>query len=444
MNDKANQFFNQFDSGRTEISIHGINSKELDYSIKTIQPISELNDNSKDLSFFQAQITSGDNQGNRREAINLGIGHRILVEDDMAIAGINLFTDYETKSAHKRLSLGLEYQRINFDVSANVYHPLSDKKTIADTTTTEEALAGYDIQLTGQAPYLPWATIKGTHYFWDAKVGDNIKGNVLGIEVKLTPSISFEFGQEDNNNTSSKSHGKLSFKLPFDDNEQLTNFAIADTPFKASSEMNLGAFTWVERSNKIRTEKVDSDGNVVETMIAGGITYSTVTIGTQTWTAENMKHAVTTGNAWSYDNDISNDANDYGKLYDWAGAMNGSTAEGAQGICATGWHIPSDGDWKTLEGELGMSTADHKTIQDSEADQGTQLKIGGGSGFEARLAGYRDTSGGSFYLDSYAYLWSSTEVGASAWYRDLFSGSARVSRDSFSKSFGFSVRCLKD
>ncbi len=220
----------------------------------------------------------------------------------MAIAGINLFTDYETKSAHKRLSLGLEYRRTNFGISANAYHPLSDKKTIAGTT--EEALSGYDIQLTGQAPYLPWATIKGTHYFWDAKVVDNIKGNVLGIEVKLTPSISFEFGQEDNTTTSSKSYGKLSFKLPFDDNEQLTNFAIADTPFKASSKMDLGAFNWVERSNKIRTEKVDNSGNVVDTMVAGGITYSTVTIGSQTWTAENMKHAVTTGNAWSYDNDV--------------------------------------------------------------------------------------------------------------------------------------------
>jgi hypothetical protein len=49
----------------------------------------------------------------RRATINLGIGHRLLVEDDMAIVGVNFFTDYETKSSHKRLSLGLEYQRAN-------------------------------------------------------------------------------------------------------------------------------------------------------------------------------------------------------------------------------------------------------------------------------------------------------------------------------------------
>jgi large subunit ribosomal protein L30 len=38
----------------------------------------------------------------------------LLVEGDMAIAGVNVFTDYQTKSSHKRLSLGLK--RINYTV----------------------------------------------------------------------------------------------------------------------------------------------------------------------------------------------------------------------------------------------------------------------------------------------------------------------------------------
>jgi hypothetical protein len=57
-----------------------------------------------------------------KNAINLGIGHRLLVEDDMAIVGINVFTDYETKSRHRRLSLGLEYQRTNFSANINKYN----------------------------------------------------------------------------------------------------------------------------------------------------------------------------------------------------------------------------------------------------------------------------------------------------------------------------------
>jgi hypothetical protein len=43
----------------------------------------------------------------------------------------------------------------------------------------ERAMSGYDVKLSGQAPYLPWAKIKGTYYYWDAKLGPDIKGNIL-------------------------------------------------------------------------------------------------------------------------------------------------------------------------------------------------------------------------------------------------------------------------
>jgi hypothetical protein len=53
----------------------------------------------------------------------------------------------------------------------------------------KSAMSGYDVKLSGQAPYLPWAKIKGTYYYWDAKLGPDIKGNILGvdIEVHLSP-----------------------------------------------------------------------------------------------------------------------------------------------------------------------------------------------------------------------------------------------------------------
>jgi hypothetical protein len=46
VNDKANKFLNIFGAGRSEVSINGMNTGRLNYSIKTIQPISELNTNS--------------------------------------------------------------------------------------------------------------------------------------------------------------------------------------------------------------------------------------------------------------------------------------------------------------------------------------------------------------------------------------------------------------
>ncbi|SSC07771.1 hypothetical protein BTURTLESOX_489 [bacterium endosymbiont of Bathymodiolus sp. 5 South] len=175
-----------------------------------------------------------------------------MVEDDMAIAGINVFTDYESKSSHKRLSLGLEYQRANFSVNINKYHIFSDKKLV--NSVKERGMSGYDVKLSGQAPYLPWAKIKGTYYHWDTTAGPNIKGNILGVDIELTPSVSFEFGQENNNTINVKSYGKLTVKLPLGNKQKFTNFAIASKAFKDSRKMDLGALAWAERSNKIAKE----------------------------------------------------------------------------------------------------------------------------------------------------------------------------------------------
>jgi hypothetical protein len=47
--------------------------------------------------------------------------------------------------------------------------------------------SGYDVKFSGQAPYLPWAKIKGTYYHWDTISGPDIKGNILGVDIELTP-----------------------------------------------------------------------------------------------------------------------------------------------------------------------------------------------------------------------------------------------------------------
>jgi uncharacterized protein (TIGR02145 family) len=114
--------------------------------------------------------------------------------------------------------------------------------------------------------------------------------------------------------------------------------------------------------------------------------------------------------------------------------MNGSTTEGAQGICAFDWHIPSDDDWKILEGELGMSTADQNARGDSRGtNQGSKLKVGGSSGFEAILTGFF-TINGSVYSSSppssmATYFWSSTSYGGNSVYsRAMSSVSPRVGR----------------
>ncbi len=254
INNKANELANRFGAGRTEISISGIASQDLQYSIKTIQPIYPLDKNNKELVFFHGQFTLGENHGEHRNITNLGIGKRFLLDSGRSIAGINLFGDYEAKSEHRRLGFGLEYIRTNFSTHLNTYHSLSDKKIIGGYT--EKVLAGYDVKLSGQAPYLPWAKIKGTYYYWDAKAGANIKGNIFGIEIGVSPSTRFEFGTENSSIADRVNYMQLSVALPISKNDKFTNFFIDNKPFRAIGIMNLNDLHYVERTNKIRIEKV--------------------------------------------------------------------------------------------------------------------------------------------------------------------------------------------
>ncbi|MDD5694309.1 MAG: FISUMP domain-containing protein [Bacteroidales bacterium] len=93
-----------------------------------------------------------------------------------------------------------------------------------------------------------------------------------------------------------------------------------------------------------------------------GQTYTTVQIGGQCWFKENMNVGTMivgtieqsnngTIEKYFYDNNPSN-CGIYGGLYQWNEAMQYVTTEGVQGICPDGWHIPTDNEWKILEGTV--------------------------------------------------------------------------------------------
>jgi uncharacterized protein (TIGR02145 family) len=186
-----------------------------------------------------------------------------------------------------------------------------------------------------------------------------------------------------------------------------------------------------------------------------GKTYKTITIGSQTWMAENLNigaringSANQTNNGivekYAY-NDNDSNVNIYGALYQWDEAMGYDTIPSAQGICPSGWHLPTDAEWKTLEMALGMTQSGADSTEWRGTDQGTKLKEGGSSGFQALLSGYRGGDGSFYDLGSYADFWSSSQCGAStAWRRYLASGDAGVNRGSNRKVLGFCVRCVKD
>ncbi|HIB76072.1 MAG TPA: hypothetical protein EYO58_00355 [Flavobacteriales bacterium] len=156
----------------------------------------------------------------------------------------------------------------------------------------------------------------------------------------------------------------------------------------------------------------------------------------------------------------ANPSTTYGRHYDWATLMNGASTSsanpsGVQGICPSGWHVPSDSEWNELEMALGMSAADTANTGGRGTDHGTKMKSTTGwnssngtntSGFNVFPAG--GYYSGSFYtLGGYAYFWSSKEysgTGIFAWSRNLNYGFATVDRTGDYKVYGYSCRCVED
>ena len=154
---------------------------------------------------------------------------------------------------------------------------------------------------------------------------------------------------------------------------------------------------------------------------------------------------------YCYDNDAENCLK-YGGLYQWNQVMDYSTAEGARGICPPGWHVPGDEEWKSLELALGMPEALLNVIGFRGAGIGDAIKAGGSSGFEALFGGARSSPGNFVYMEGsptfeFGYFYTSTEsrVPGYAFRRCIRKDSSALGRyDTWPKSYGLSVRCVKD
>jgi uncharacterized protein (TIGR02145 family) len=186
-----------------------------------------------------------------------------------------------------------------------------------------------------------------------------------------------------------------------------------------------------------------------------GKEYTTLQIGTQCWIGENLDVGVMiTGTTnpsnngiiqkYCYNDNASN-CNTYGAIYKWDEAMNYSVAEGAQGICPVGWHIPSDYEFYVLENYLDPAIDDSLAIGWRGTTAGTILKQGGSSGFDALMAGQKNNVGNYVYINTGTYFWTSTLAPPSmAFYRYLYISNSGVYRSAIVKEYGYSIRCIRN
>ena len=225
---------------------------------------------------------------------------------------------------------------------------------------------------------------------------------------------------------------------------------------------------------------VTACGSVSSVSDIDGNPYSTVSIGNQCWTKENLrvrryndnteikfdKSGGTAGNlsgqTWSgltygahtlyeYDSTGGNSSilGAFGYLYNWYAAKGIATSGSTvyKNICPTGWHVPTDSAWITLTTYLG-----------GESVAGGKMKLVGTgiwaspntfatneSGFSALPGGFREF--GRFNnVSGSASFWSASEYdGNGAWLRGVDFVSSKLERYTFGgKSLGASVRCLRD
>ncbi len=221
-------------------------------------------------------------------------------------------------------------------------------------------------------------------------------------------------------------------------------------------------------SNLAKTEKLLSITQKILSEIKPQ--YESVKIGNQLWITRNLdvdrfrngdliphvksdEEWVKAGEngepAWCYyDNDPEN-GKKYGKLYNWFAIVD------TRGLAPEGWHVPSDEEWTILEDFLGgKNIAGHKlkSVEGWEEWENEYGKIQNGNGdnsigFNVLPGGYRNYLGSFFKIRINALLWSTTKhdiVDTLAWSRYLYSSNSIVSRNFYVKSFGVSVRCLRD
>jgi len=214
-----------------------------------------------------------------------------------------------------------------------------------------------------------------------------------------------------------------------------------------------------------------------------GYEYDLVEIGSQCWFAENLRtehyasgdtipgnlsdsewtstssgaqvvYAENTSEFVNCSDDIVANLETYGRLY------NGYAVNDSRGLCPSGWHVPTDGEWVTLEIELGMTSSEANDIGWRGTDQGVQMKASfsgdpswdgtNTSGFSALPGGMRGDNLGSYGNQCFNGMWWSASLDGVSYpgYRKLESDVDLIYRNYFynhaNNGLGFSVRCLRD
>ena len=217
---------------------------------------------------------------------------------------------------------------------------------------------------------------------------------------------------------------------------------VGETPYSGSvavcSEIEIGVAkenvnVKLEHKQIIRyVHKVRTYGTFTDKR--DGKEYKTVEIGTQTWMAENLNY---NANGKCYDNKPEN-CKKYGRLYNWQTALE---------VCPSGWHLPSEEEWKILNEAVGGEGMAGKKLKTKNGWNSYQKKSGNGTdefGFSALPGGYGKSDGSFDNVGYDGYWWNTNSYNSSNAYNWLMNYNDDITyKPYYSKSYLLSVRCLQ-
>ena len=238
---------------------------------------------------------------------------------------------------------------------------------------------------------------------------------------------------------------KQIFKMQYNDGERLL--------FKGYSQ---------GRYARVLTLIPDASQNVefyfIDCTDADSNHYAVVTIGGQTWMAENLRTTLFTNGEmipnitnevqwWNmtssaycwFNNDSNNYFSQYGALYNWY------TIDSSN-ICPFGWHVPTLSEFYVLLDYLGGdSIAGMKLKETGTSHWYSEAYSNNESGFSALPGASRELSGWFTTIGSLCKFWSATNFslnnpkGVYIMFYDQFALECGGQR-----TYGYSVRCIKD
>jgi len=198
--------------------------------------------------FTQFSLINTEKLNDERIVANLGLGKRILSDDNSIMTGLNSFLDAD-EDGNLRASLGGEVRSAVLGLRTNYYKGMQD-------ANGEIVLDGYDVDLSSQIPFLYWADAFVSSYKWDGVNREDIKGYKLGTDFQLSPSVAVEaaYDDKDKKGMDDEYYVNLMFTYPPKEGPNMFTDGVGSSAWKEDRDMTSELLSKVKRQNKIVVE----------------------------------------------------------------------------------------------------------------------------------------------------------------------------------------------